>query len=128
MQYNVFGSKHWSNVQGNKENCWSRKQTRKRRRISGFCQFIIFLGIKNVRVGGKILESVGRPETHIFFFWPKLENLTEIVLNIYDTIINELRFLFIVIQFTVLNILSLKFIMARFNNLIWYLISVTFLF
>ena len=69
-------------------------------------------------MGGKILESVGRPETHIFFFGPKVENLTAIVLNIYDTIINELRFLFIVIQFIVLNILSLKFIMARFNNLI----------
>jgi hypothetical protein len=25
-------------------------------------------GIKNVRVGGKILRSDGRPETHIFFF------------------------------------------------------------
>ena len=48
--------------------CWSRKQTRKRRRISGFCQSIIFFGIKNVRVGGKILGSVGRSETHIFFF------------------------------------------------------------
>jgi hypothetical protein len=27
-------------------------------------------GIKNVSVGGKILRSDGRPETHIFFFWP----------------------------------------------------------
>ena len=41
---------------------WSRKQTR--RRISGFCWSIIFLGIKNVRVGGKILGSVGQSETH----------------------------------------------------------------
>ena len=29
-----------------------------------------FFGIKNVRVGGKILGLVGPPETHIFFFWP----------------------------------------------------------
>jgi hypothetical protein len=48
----------------NEENCWSRKQTRKRRRISGFCRSIFFCGINNVRVGGKILGSVGRPETH----------------------------------------------------------------
>jgi hypothetical protein len=27
-----------------------------------------FLGIKNVRVGGKILGSVGRSEAHIFLF------------------------------------------------------------
>jgi hypothetical protein len=40
--------------------CWSRKQ----RQISGFCRFIIFWGIKNVRVGGKILGSIGN--THIF--------------------------------------------------------------
>ena len=42
----------------------------KRRRISGFCRSFFF-GIKNVRVGGKILGSVGRSETHIIFFWPK---------------------------------------------------------
>ena len=49
--------------------CWSRKQTWKRkwRRISGFCRSIFFLGIKNVRVGDKILGSVGRSEKHIFF-------------------------------------------------------------
>jgi hypothetical protein len=29
--------------------------------------FFFFFGIKNVRVSGKILGSVGRPETHIFF-------------------------------------------------------------
>ena len=97
MQYNVFGSKHRSNVQENEENS-NRKQvfnksvsikglsesvniatvkrlllksekTRKRRRISGFFRSIFF-GIKNGRVGGKILGLVGRPETHIFFFWP----------------------------------------------------------
>jgi hypothetical protein len=59
MQYNVFGSKHRSNVQGNEENCWSQKQTRKQRRISGFCQSIFFFGIKNVRIGSKILGSIG---------------------------------------------------------------------
>ena len=30
--------------------------------------YLFFFGIKNVRVGGKILGLVGRPETHIFFF------------------------------------------------------------
>jgi hypothetical protein len=67
--------------------CWSRKQTRKRRRISGFCRSIIFLGIKNVRVGGKILGSVGRSETHIYF-WPSLLHLCLkkmfCLLNLYD--------------------------------------------
>ena len=57
---------------GNQVYCWSRKQTQKQRRISGFCRSIIFFGIKNVRVGGKILGSVSRSETHIFFFWPKI--------------------------------------------------------
>ena len=54
---------------GNQVYCWSRKQTQKQRRISGFCRSIIFFGIKNVRVGGKILGSVSRSETHIFFFF-----------------------------------------------------------
>jgi hypothetical protein len=31
---------------------------------------LFFFGIKNVRVGGNILVSAGRSETHIFFFWP----------------------------------------------------------
>jgi hypothetical protein len=36
------------------------------RRISGFCRSIIFFfGIKNVRIGDKILGSIG--STHIFF-------------------------------------------------------------
>jgi hypothetical protein len=35
-------------------------------RISGFCRSIIFFGMKNVRVGGKILGSIGN--THIFLF------------------------------------------------------------
>jgi len=30
---------------GNRVYCWSRKQTRKWRRISGFCRSIIFFGI-----------------------------------------------------------------------------------
>jgi hypothetical protein len=30
--------------------------------------FFFFFGMKNVRVGGKILGSVGRSETHIYFF------------------------------------------------------------
>jgi hypothetical protein len=29
---------------------------------------LFYIGIKNVRVGGKILGSVGRSETHIYFF------------------------------------------------------------
>ena len=93
MQYNVFGSKHRSNVQENEENS-NRKpvfnksvsikglsesvniatvkrlllkseKTWKRRRISGFFRSIFFWH-KNGRVGGKILGLVGRSETHIF--------------------------------------------------------------
>jgi hypothetical protein len=33
-----------------------------------FADIYIFFGIKNVRVGGKILGSVGRSEAYIFFF------------------------------------------------------------
>jgi hypothetical protein len=33
-----------------------------------FLSIYFFFGIKNVRVGGKILGSVSRSETHIFFF------------------------------------------------------------
>ena len=33
-----------------------------------FADIYIFFGIKNVRVGGKILWSVSRSETHILFF------------------------------------------------------------
>ena len=53
--------------------CWSRK----RRRFSGFCRSIIFFGIKNVRVGGNILGSVGRSETHIFFYLALVEETGE---------------------------------------------------
>ena len=34
-----------------------------------FDDIYIFFGIKNVRVGSKILWSVTRSETHILFFW-----------------------------------------------------------
>ena len=86
--------KHRSNVQGNEENS-NRKpvfnksvsikrlsesvniasqasivdfvnKTQKQRRISGFCRSIIFFSIKNVRVGGKILGSVGRKHAFLF--------------------------------------------------------------
>ena len=40
-----------------------------------FANLFFFFGIKNVRVGGKILGSVGRSETHLFFFMA-LVNLT----------------------------------------------------
>ena len=36
----------------------------------GFCRSIFFLGIKNVRVGSKILGSIGN--TYIIFFWPNM--------------------------------------------------------
>ena len=89
MQYNVFGSKHRSNVQENEENsnrkpvfnksvsikrlsesvksqqssiyCWNQKQTRKRGRISRFCRSIFFFGIKRL---GSVSRSIGN--THIF--------------------------------------------------------------
>ena len=32
-----------------------------------FADLLFFLALKNVRVGGKFLGSVGRSETHIFF-------------------------------------------------------------
>jgi hypothetical protein len=41
-----------------------------------FADLFFFFGIKNVRVGGKILGSVGRPETHIFFFGPNINNIS----------------------------------------------------
>ena len=95
MQYNVFGSKHRSNVQGNEETS-NRKPvfnksvsvkrlsesvniaTVKRLLLKSetntetetnfrICRSIFFSGIQNVRVGCKISESVGRSETHIFF-------------------------------------------------------------
>jgi hypothetical protein len=81
MQYNVFGSKHRSNVQGNEENSVNiatvkrlllnsetNTETETNFRILPIYFFFV---IKNVRVGSKILGSVGRSETHIFFFWPK---------------------------------------------------------
>jgi hypothetical protein len=80
MQYNIFGSKHRSNVQGKEENSVNiatvkrlllksetNKKTETNFRILTIYYF--FFGIKNVGVGGIILGSVGRLETHIFFFW-----------------------------------------------------------
>ena len=43
-----------------------------------FVDLLFFFGITNVRVGGKILGSVGRLETHIFFFLPNILLLYEI--------------------------------------------------
>jgi hypothetical protein len=76
MQYNVFDSKHRSNVQGNEENSVNiatvkrlllnsetNTETETNFRI---LTIYFFFGIKNVRVGGKILGSIGN--TH-FFFW-----------------------------------------------------------
>ena len=78
MQYNVFGSKHRSNVQGNEENSVNiatvkhlllNSETNTETETNFWILPIyFFFGIKNVRVGGKILESVGRSETYIFFF------------------------------------------------------------
>jgi hypothetical protein len=45
--------------------CWIRKQNGNG---DEFPDFAIFFGITDVRVGGKILWSVGRLEKHIFFF------------------------------------------------------------
>jgi hypothetical protein len=54
--------------------CWSR------RRISGFCWSIIFWGIKNVRVGSKILGSVGRTETIFFSFLVHVDRCFSIII------------------------------------------------
>jgi hypothetical protein len=77
MQYNVFGSKHRSNVQGNDENSVNIATVKRlllnsetKRNGDEFPDFAIFFGITDVRVGGKILWSVGRLEKHIFFFLP----------------------------------------------------------
>ena len=79
MQYNVFGSKHRSNVQGNEENSVNiatvkrlllnsetNKETETNFRILPI--YFFFFGIKNVGVGGIILGSVGRLQTHIIIF------------------------------------------------------------
>ena len=52
-----------------------------------FVYLFFFFGIKNVRVGGKILGSVGRSETHIYFFWPNKTTINrpinqEMVINL----------------------------------------------
>ena len=81
MQYNVFGSKHRLNVQGNEENsvniatvkCLllnSETNTDTETNFRILPSIYFFFGIKNVRVSSKILGSVGRSETHIFYFLP----------------------------------------------------------
>jgi hypothetical protein len=95
MQYNVFGSKRRSNVQGNEENSNRKPVFNKSVSIKRLTESVniatvkclllkletntetemnfrilliyFFFGMKNVRVGGKILGSVGRSETRIFF-------------------------------------------------------------
>ena len=73
MQYNVFGSKHRSNVQGNEENCVNIASQASIVEFGNGDEFpdfvdLFFFGIKNVRVYGKILGSVDRK--HTYFFWP----------------------------------------------------------
>ena len=71
--------KHRSNVQGNEENSVniatvkhlllnSETNTETNFRIL-LIYFFFFFGIKNVGVGGNILGSVDRSETHILFFF-----------------------------------------------------------
>ena len=63
MQYNVFGSKHRSNVQGNEENV----EVRNGDEFPDFVDlFFFFFDIKNVKVGSNILGLTGN--AHIFFF------------------------------------------------------------
>jgi hypothetical protein len=66
---NVYGSKHLSNVQGNEENCLKSETNTETETNFQILPIYFFFGIKNVRVGGKILGSVDRSETHLFFFW-----------------------------------------------------------
>ena len=78
MQYTFFGSKHRSNVQGNEENSINiasqasivevGNKHENGGELPDFAD-LFFFGIKNVRVGGKILGSVGRSETHTFIFF-----------------------------------------------------------
>ena len=78
MQYNVFGSKHRSNVQGNEENSVNiatvkhlllNSETNTETNFRILLIYFFFFGIKNVGVGGNILGSVDRSETHILFFF-----------------------------------------------------------
>ena len=65
MQYNVFGSKHRSNVP--KKIVEVRNKHGNGDEFPDFADlFFFFFGIKNVMVGGKILGSIG--STPIFFF------------------------------------------------------------
>ena len=49
----------------NRVYCWSPKQTRNGDKFSDFADLLFFFGVKNVRVGGKILGSI--ENTHVFF-------------------------------------------------------------
>jgi hypothetical protein len=73
MQYNVFGSKHRSNVP--KKIVEVRNKHGNGDEFPDFADLFCFFSIKNVRVGGNILGSVGRSETHLFFFWPNVQQL-----------------------------------------------------
>ena len=83
MQYNVFGSKHRSNVQGNEENSVNiatvqrlllNSETNTEMETNFWILPIYFLifGIKNVMVGDRILGSVDRKCTYILF-WPNIK-------------------------------------------------------
>jgi hypothetical protein len=69
MQYNVFGSKHPSNVQGNEENS--------NRKPVSLCEFrgrSILVGLKKKEKQNPypltlILKTM-QSEMHLFFFWP----------------------------------------------------------
>ena len=67
MQYNVFGSKHRSNVLKEMMKIPSISQVK--HLFPDFADFFYFFDIKNVRVGGIIYGLVGRSETHLFFFF-----------------------------------------------------------
>ena len=61
MQYNVYGSKHLSNVQGNEENFLKSETNTETETNFQILPIYFFFGIKNVRVG----RSIGN--TPIFF-------------------------------------------------------------
>jgi hypothetical protein len=71
MQYNVFGSKHRSKYKEMKKIVEVGNKHGNGDEFPDFADILFFFGMKNVRVSGKILGSVGRHETHIFFFLPK---------------------------------------------------------
>jgi hypothetical protein len=70
MQYNVFGSKHRSNVQGNEENSVNIA-TVKRLLLNSETNTETSIFKKNPDLSTLILKTM-ESETHIFFFWPKI--------------------------------------------------------